>query len=46
MIPFKKSEKIISHNHDSMQKIEFDINEISIKIDNRLLNKINRQNRK
>lgn len=44
MIQLKKSEKIISHNHDSMQKIEFEIDEISIKIDNRLLNKMNRQN--
>ena len=41
-----RRESVLHDNSLDVQKIEFNINEISIKIDSRLLNKINRQNRK
>lgn len=45
MVKRNRREFAIHDNSYDTQKIEFNINEISIKIDNRLLNKINRQNR-
>lgn len=43
----KNRREIVLHdnNHD-IQKIEFSFNEISAIIDNRLLNKMNRQNKR
>ena len=45
MVKRNRREFVIHDNSYDTQKIEFNINQISIKIDNRLLNKMNRQNR-
>lgn len=41
-----RREIVLHDNSHDIQKIEFNINEISVNIDKRLLNKINRQNRR
>lgn len=45
MVKRNRREFVLHNNSYDVQKIEFNINQISIKIDNRLLNKMNRQNR-
>lgn len=46
MVNNKRRESVQHNNDHDIEKIEFNLNEISIKINHRLLNKINRQNKK
>lgn len=46
MVNNKRRENIQHDNSHDIEKIEFSLRDISIKINKRLLNKINRQNKK
>ena len=42
-----KENRIVRHNNDcDISKIEFDLSEVSVKINKKLLNKLNRRNKK
>jgi len=46
-MPNKNRREVVLHDNSyDIQKIEFSVNEISTKINSRLLNKINRQNKR
>ena len=46
MVNNRRREIVQHDNEHDMEKIEFNLSEISVNIDKRLLNKMNRQNKK
>jgi hypothetical protein len=46
MVNKRRIESFVKDNTPDLGKLEFSLDEISVKIDKRLLNKINRRNRK